>query len=224
MTKIVVQFTGGVESTYLYALAIKRYGVDNVFPIAFDDSSLSWKFTEYPGILTVLRAFGAVKRLFVCKFLQADQFECPTNTIYAGTGFIPGYMLLLNATALSYAQSIGASEVWVGYMRDNVHSDETAEFHAKLSQLYNDTYTVADCDSPRRLHLSVQLKAPLLTLNKAETLIKAQQLLQDILWLTVSCGEFRGSVGMNCGVCDWCTKRRAGFASAGIEDKTPYSE
>jgi 7-cyano-7-deazaguanine synthase len=66
----------------------------------------------------------------------------------------------------------------------------------------------------------LEVCAPLIRLSKAEIIRRGMALGVDY-GLTVSCYQ-ASEDGSACGVCDACRLRRAGFASAGVTDPTPY--
>lgn len=214
-TKIVVQASGGIDSTVLLAMAVAKVGRDNVYPIAFDTDSIFWRNRDSIAVKRVCTNLQLHQNLFVCRMPQFDFLEYTRDSDYTDVGFIPGMKLLFNTASLAFAQRVGAAEVWIGNMHDNVFPDETEDHLSDTTRLYNDTYTVGE-GMPR-----VALKTPLFHMSKAEV-ITLGTALECNIWDTVSCGDERLSGGFNCGVCPWCVKRIAGFNAAGVNDHTRY--
>ncbi len=65
-----------------------------------------------------------------------------------------------------------------------------------------------------------RIRAPLIDLTKAQIIATGSKLGVDY-GLTVSCYQ-ADHQGRACGVCDSCRLRKAGFATAGVTDPTPY--
>lgn len=209
--KVVVQCSGGIESTAMIALAIEEAGKENVYLIAYDDDSSVWKSKEHIAVKRVVTAFQLQQNLFICKMPQTDYLEYRGEGELEASGLIPGFKLLFNAAALAYAQRVGAEEVWIGNMKENVFKDESFEFDRKLEDLYHWTYT----EKP------IRIVTPFMNFTKAGTITLATNLGVD-LSDTMSCSDERVGGSLNCGVCDSCHKRRKGFAEAQIADPTRY--
>lgn len=216
MKKVVVQASGGIESTTMIAQAISIYGKENVFPIAFDNDSICWKMKDRVAIKEVLVSLQMYHRLFICRMPQADELEYRRDEEYEDSGFIPGFKMMFNTASMAYAQKIGATEVWIGHMQDNVYDDETPQFLADLQLLYNRTY----CGPRSEDHVS--LVTPYLEFTKGAVIKLGYSLMGDTIFDTVSCGDERIVGGLNCGCCPWCKKRRLGFIEAGIPDLSRY--
>ena len=215
MTKIVVQCSGGLDSTVLIGLAISQHGKENVFPIAFDDASIFWKHRDSIAVKRVVTNFQLHHNLFVCRMLQTDTLECKQDSEYEDVGFIPGYKLLMNISSLAYAQSMGANQVWVGNMGDNVYADESFDSLADTASLYNSIY------APKDSGLDVGLVTPFRGWSKASVIKLGVDLGVDV-YDTLSCGSEVITGALHCGVCAWCRKRQKGFYEAGVKDKTTY--
>lgn len=215
--KIVVQTSGGVESTTLLAKAIAEVGKENVYPICFNNDSAGWHLKDKPAIKEVTVLLQVHERLFTCLAPQTDILEYRRDELYEDSGFIPGFKLIFNAASMAWAQKVGATEVHIGHMKDNVYDDETPQFLSDLTDLYNRTYAHTYRDKP------VSLVTPFQTYTKGQVITEALKYLSlEVLASTVSCGDERVSGAINCGVCPWCVKRRAGFVEAGITDPTRY--
>lgn len=213
--KIVVQCSGGVESTTLIAKALVENGRENVHLVAFDDGSLSAHFKDRFAIKQVVNYFQLQEQFFLCNIPQVDRLEYTPDKDFPDVGFIPGYKMLVNTASLAYAQRLKAERVWIGNMKDNVYQDESNGFLCELENLYTKTYY------PTPL---IFFDTPFSFMSKADVLKVARDLeILPLIYDTVSCGNERVPGGYNCGMCDWCLKRRAAFQDAGIEDKTVYT-
>lgn len=216
MTKVVIQASGGVESTTMLAHAIRMHGRDNVFPIAFNTDSVFYHTRDRVAIKRALSNQQMYHKLHTATLPQVDLLEHNRDGEFADVGFIPGYKMLFNVTAMAWAQRMGASEVWIGNMADNVYPDESPAFIKGVEDVYNATYT-----APYKLE-RIKFVEPFAGMTKADVIAMGLGMGVD-LYDTVSCGEERLAGGYNCGLCPWCLKRRAGFADSGYEDRTFYA-
>lgn len=214
--KIVCQCSGGIESTTLLGKAIQEVGKSNVYPIAFDTDSIFWHHRDSVAVKRVCTNMQIQQNLFICKMPQMDFLEYVRDERYADVGFLPGFKMLFNTASMAFAQRVGAEEVWIGNMKDNVFLDESPEFIHNLVKLYNATYS-------KETGTTVNILEPFKNMTKADV-IRLGTALNVNLYDTVSCGDERLSGGFNCGhiSCPWCQKRKHGFKAAGIEDKTVY--
>lgn len=216
--KVVVQCSGGVESTILLAKAIHEVGIENVYPIVYRSQSVFWDNRDKIATKRVLTNLGLNAKVFYCDIANSDALEYPRDSMFEDVGFIPGYKLIMNVNALSYAQKVGAYEVWIGNMADNVYPDETQSFVDRVVDLYNDTYTKAGSCSCGIISIKQQFSG----MSKAEVCNLGYELLGDSIFDTLSCGQEMVAGGFNCGACPWCKKRKSGFMNALGFDKTVY--
>ena len=213
--RVVVQCSGGVESTTLIAQAISEFSRDNVFVVSFNTNSVAWRNRDSLAVQHVLRHYQLQHQHFEAALPNMDFLEFRPDQIYGDIGFIPGYKLFFNIASLAYAQRVGASLVWVGNMADNIYPDATPNFLSRVASLYNDTYA---CETGQ----TVSLVAPFQDMSKGDVINLAVRLGVD-LKNTFSCADTT-LVGMkNCGSCSWCLARRRGFIEAGVTDPTIYT-
>lgn len=216
--KVVIQCSGGVESTILIAKAVHELGVDNVFPIVYRSDSVFWVNRDSTASKRTLTRYGLANKAFYCDIANADLLEYPRDEMFEDVGFIPGYKLIMNVNALSYAQKVGATEVWTGNMADNVYPDETQDFIDRLLSLYNDTYSTAGSQQCKPIEIKQQFAG----MTKSQVIEIGYELIRNDIFDTVSCGDERVAGGFNCGICPWCQKRHNGFKDALGFDNTPY--
>lgn len=216
--KVVIQCSGGVESTILLAKAIKEVGAENVYPIVYRSTSVFWTNRDSTAVKRALTNFQLQSNAWYCDIADSDYLEYKRDALFEDVGFIPGYKLIMNINALSFAQRVGASEVWIGNMADNVYPDETPEFIKSLVDLYNNTYTQAGSHKCEPIDMVSQFDG----MSKSEVIKYGYGLMGDQIFDTVSCGDERSAGGFNCGVCPWCRKRHNGFMKALGYDNTPY--
>lgn len=130
--------------------------------------------------------------------------------------YVPARNLIFLSLAAAHAEVLGASAIYFGanVLDYSGYPDCRPEF----IRAFEETVAVG---TKRGVEGSrVEVRAPLLTLSKAE-IIQLGMKLQAPLHLTHSCYDPVGSLA--CGRCDSCAIRRQGFAQAGVEDPTAYA-
>jgi 7-cyano-7-deazaguanine synthase len=130
---------------------------------------------------------------------------------------VPGRNTVFIALGLSLAEARGAERVVLGVNAIDYsgYPDCRPEFLAAFETMAN-LATKSGVEGRTKL----RLRAPLLTMTKADIVRKALELNID-LRLTHSCYD-PDSQGRACGRCDSCLLRRKGFAEAGTEDPIAY--
>lgn len=123
--------------------------------------------------------------------------------------WVPGRNTVFTAIGCSYAESIGASKIIVGWDLEeaNTFPDNSKEFLNRFNELIK-------TGSPD----NIEVVAPLINLNKDE-IVKLGEINNCPMHLTYSCYE-GGEI--HCGKCESCMRRKRGFKNAGIKDRTKY--
>lgn len=126
--------------------------------------------------------------------------------------YVPARNTVLLALALAWAESLGATEIYVGVnvLDASGYPDCRPEFvHAfeALAQVATRTG-------------GFHVRAPLIELTKAQIIELGMKLGVDYA-LTHSCYDPQGAAA--CGRCDACVLRRKGFLEARIADPTRYA-
>jgi 7-cyano-7-deazaguanine synthase len=219
-TLAIVLASGGMDSTVTAALAARQY------------SRLAFLFVRY-GQRTEkreLKAFGdiadyyGVKNRLVTsveylKQVGGSSLTDPGIPVPTGKPAQPGipdtYVPFRNthliSIAVSWAEVIGASRILYGAVKNDYtgYPDTTRRYVQAMQRLIN-----AGTNPKHR----IELKAPLINLNKWQVVRKGIQL-NAPYHLTWSCYQ---NAKISCGICDSCAQRREGFAKAGITDPLRY--
>jgi 7-cyano-7-deazaguanine synthase len=126
--------------------------------------------------------------------------------------YVPFRNAHLLATAVSWAEVIGATRIYVGFVEEDSsgYPDCREVFLKAFEQVAN---------LGTRPETKLELVAPLIHLKKAE-IAKRGALLGAPLHLTWSC--YQGETEA-CGRCDSCLLRLRGFKEAGVPDPILYS-
>jgi 7-cyano-7-deazaguanine synthase len=140
--------------------------------------------------------------------------ESPSEGIPAT--YVPARNTLLLSLGLSWAEVIGARDVFVGVNAIDYsgYPDCRPEFIQAFENLAQ-LATKAGVEGGR-----FKVHAPLIMMSKAD-IIRAGLRLGVDFGLTVSCYQ-ADAAGRACGKCDSCRLRTEGFAAAGVPDPTRY--
>jgi 7-cyano-7-deazaguanine synthase len=131
--------------------------------------------------------------------------------------YVPARNLVFLSLTLAWAEALQARDIFIGVnaLDYSGYPDCRPEFIAGFSDLAN-LATKAGAEGE-----SFAIHAPLQYLGKAEIAREAHRLGLDPA-MSWSCYDPRPD-GRPCGLCDSCRLRRAGFASAGLEDGLDYA-
>ena len=131
--------------------------------------------------------------------------------------YVPARNLVFLSLTLAWAEALGARDIFIGVnaLDYSGYPDCRPEFIAGFADLAN-LATKAGAEGE-----SFVIHAPLQFLGKAEIAREAHRLGLDpgMSW---SCYDPQPD-GRACGLCDSCRLRRAGFASAGLDDGLDYA-
>ncbi len=224
MKKAVVLISGGLDSATTAAIA--KFEGYEVYALSFDYGQRhareiesaravaeSLRATDHLTISFDMRKIGA-------SALTAD-IDVPVDRgddeISSGIPitYVPARNTIFLAFALSYAESIGAEDIFIGVNQIDYsgYPDCRSEFIAAFENLAN-LATKAGVEGKSRF----RIRTPLIRLTKAEIIKRGLELGVDYS-LTWSC--YQGGQRA-CGRCDSCKLRLAGFADAGARDPLEY--
>ena len=138
-----------------------------------------------------------------------DDFEKSSET--ASSVWVPARNTVFTSIAASYAESIGAEIIIVGWDKEeaNTFPDNSKEYMEKFNELF-------EVGSP----IDIEIKAPAIDLDKDEIVTLGNKV-NAPMELSYSC--YKG-FEKHCGVCESCMRRKRGFKKAGIEDLTIYEK
>lgn len=138
-----------------------------------------------------------------------DDLEKCKNT--ASSVWVPGRNIVFSAIATSYAESIGAEIIIVGWDKEEAATfpDNSKEFLESFNKMLN-------IGSPQ----NIEVKAPAINLNKDEIVTLGNKI-NAPMELSYSC--YTGDE-KHCGVCESCMRRKRAFKLANIEDLSEYNE
>jgi 7-cyano-7-deazaguanine synthase len=222
MNKAIILLSGGLDSTTCLAIA-KSEG--------FECHALSFSYgqrhsAELTAAKRIAASLQATSHHVINLDTQAFSRSHLTNTQailpdYQKTqGIAPTYVPARNTVflsyALAYAETIEASAIFIGVSSvDYSGYPDCRPAYIEAFQALANLATQKGVEGQ-----PIEIRAPLLLLSKAQTLLKGLELGVDYA-LTVSCYQANES-GVACGRCDSCGLRKLGFLEAGLNDPTRY--
>lgn len=227
--KKVILLSGGIDSTTCLALAVSRYGANNVTALTFLYGQKHAK--EIENARKVAEHFS-VK--LVEAHVDSEIFQGSSSTLLKGNGeiahksyaeiiaengegtvdtYVPFRNGLMLSQAAALAYSLGADEVWYGAHSDDAagsaYPDCTPEFYESMDKaIFHGT--------GHKVHLA----APLLNINKAQV-VAAGLKVKAPYELTSSCYEGHEYA---CGKCATCIDRLNAFGQNLVDDLIQYEE
>jgi 7-cyano-7-deazaguanine synthase len=220
----VVLLSGGLDSTTVLAIAQSQ---------GFACNCLSFQYGQRQSIeleraRVIARNADAARHLVLRVDLDAiggsaltAEIEVPKDRPFGDmekeipVTYVPGRNILFLAHALSWAEVLGASDIFLGINAVDYsgYPDCRPEFLDAFAQMANLGTKAGATGKPFRFH------APLIRLSKKEIILKGRELGVDY-GLTHSCYDPVGDKA--CGRCDACRLRLQGFSEAGLVDPAPY--
>ena len=221
--KALVLFSGGLDSTTCLALAIDKYGKDEVLALSISYGQKHQK--EIEAARAVASYYGVklqtldLAELFAdsdCSLLRGSDAEIPKET-YAEqlaqtdgkpvSTYVPFRNGLFLSSAASIALSHGCEVIYYG-----AHSDDAAgNAYPDCSEDFNNAMNTAIfLGSGKQL----SIEAPFVSKTKADVVAMGLKL-NAPYHLTWSCYE---GGEHPCGLCGTCRDRAAAFAANGVAD------
>ncbi len=221
--KALVLFSGGLDSSTCLALAIEKYGKENVLALSISygqkhskEINAARAVAEYYGTELVSLDLAPIFEGSDCALLEGSDQAIPkgdyANQLVSSDGkpvstYVPFRNGLFLSCAASVALSRGCDVIYYG-----AHSDDAA----------GSAYP--DCSSDFNSHISkaisigsgeqLRVEAPFVELTKAD--VVAQGLRLGVPYeLTWSCYEGNDKP---CGCCGTCIDRAKAFAANGVKD------
>ena len=222
----VVLLSGGLDSATVLAMASgEGY---SVHALSFDYGQRH-RF-ELESAAAVAAAQGVCQHVVVPLDLRAiggsaltDEIEVPKDRSESEMSegipvtYVPARNTIFLAVALGWAETLGASDLFVGVNAVDYsgYPDCRPEFIESFTELAN-LATRAGVEGSMRF----EVHAPLIAMTKSEIISKGLELGVDYS-LTHSCYD-PDEAGRSCGRCDSCRLRLKGFADAGLGDPATY--
>lgn len=179
--KIVVTVSGGMDSAVLLYMAVQEVGENNVYPLFFDYGQrhlreLGCARGLVQNVLTSreLKEIDVkfIRELAPVSSLTNDDIDTPKVDEVMGEAqpksYVPFRNLMFLSICSSYAESVGASEVWYGATQvDSLagYWDAEENFVKRINQVIK-----------LNRENKIKVVAPLLEMNKADIILKGVEL------------------------------------------------
>jgi 7-cyano-7-deazaguanine synthase len=221
MKKAVILISGGADSATLLAIAVEQgwqlhaisfnYGQRHLIELEKAKAITSNKVASHL-IIDLDRSVFSSSAL-VNRSYAVDKFNSVADiTNEVPTTYVPGRNNLFLSYALSYAESIAASQIFIGIHASDFaqYPDCRPEFIAKFQELVN----VATC-------AVIKISAPLINMNKTQVIHEGLKRTVDYA-TTISCYDPNPD-GLSCAHCVACQHRLAAFVNNDAVDPIPYA-
>ncbi|MGN1362228.1 MAG: 7-cyano-7-deazaguanine synthase QueC [Methanobrevibacter sp.] len=223
--KAIAVLSGGLDSTVAMSSYINDY---DIYAITFDYGQKAIK-QEINAANNICKYYDIPHKIIDLKWLgeisdsalnSSNKIPTPSNEDLdnikksqetANAVWVPGRNIVFTAIATSFAESIGASKIIVGwdYEEANTFPDNSKEFLESFNSLLN-------IGSPD----DIEVVAPAINLNK-DDIVKLGAENNCPMELSYSC--YTGN-DKHCGICESCMRRKRGFKKAKIKDLTEYEQ
>ncbi len=221
--KALVLFSGGLDSSTCLAMAVKKYGPENVLALSVfygqkHDKELkaAKELSEYYGVqwrtLDLAPAFAGSS----CTLLAGNQGEIPKESYASQLAELDGkpvstYVPFRNGLFLSAAASVAISNdcrvIYYGAHRDDAAGNAYPDCSESFNKAISDAIFIGSGEQ-------VRVEAPFVGLTKADV-VRIGTELKVPYEKTWSCYE---GGDKPCGVCGTCRDRIAAFEACGLTD------
>ena len=221
--KALVLSSGGLDSTTCLALAIEKYGKENVIALSVfygqkHDKELqaAKKVAEYYGVAHKSLDLAEIFKDSDCSLLQGSSQEIPEESYDEQlkktdgkpvSTYVPFRNGLFLSCAASIALSNGCDVIYYGAHSDDAAGSAYPDCSDEFNKAMNEAIYLG---SGKELHI----EAPFVLLNKADV-VRIGTNLKVPYELTWSCYE---GGDKPCGKCGTCIDRRKAFAANGLKD------
>jgi 7-cyano-7-deazaguanine synthase len=218
----IVLLSGGLDSMVTAALALEQGFALDALTIDYGQRHRR----ELQSARAIAERLGVARHVTLPLDLRAFGGSALTADIDVPKGgvgddipvtYVPARNLLFLALTTAFAESCGASDIFIGVnaLDYSGYPDCRPEFIASFAETARLGTKQGVEGNPFTIH------TPLQHMTKADIARECARLGLDPAW-SWSCYDPTTS-GIACGLCDSCRLRRKGFAEAGVADTTPYA-
>lgn len=219
--RALVLFSGGVDSTTCLAMAVDKYGKDNVVALSVSygqkhkkEIEASDRIAEYYGVEHIYLDLASIFQYSDCSLLAHSDAEIPKEA-YAeqlkqtGGSPVSTYVPFRNGLFLSTAASIALSKkcqvIYYGAHADDAAGNAYPDCSDAFNRAMREAIYVGSGNE-------LTVEAPFVNMSKADVVAIGLKLKVPYEY-TWSCYE---GGDKPCGVCGTCIDRREAFAANGI--------
>ena len=222
--KALVLFSGGVDSTTCLAIAVEKYGKNNVIALSISygqkhtkEIQAAEKIAEYYGVelkkLDLARIFEGSD----CSLLSSSGEDIPKES-YAEqlektdgkpvSTYVPFRNGLFLSCAASVALSNGCEEIYYGIHTDDAAGNAYPDCSEEFNNAINSAIYIGSGNA-------LKVTAPFVNMKKADIVAEGLRLKvpYQMTWSCYEGGE------KPCGVCGTCRDRIAAFGANGITEE-----
>lgn len=224
---VLVVLSGGMDSSILTMLLVRKYGANKVVALSYDygqkqreELNKAKKICEALEVGHKILDLGILGEIAkpISANIGGTDVAMPTIKDVLGDPqpktYVPFRNLILLSLTMAQAEASNASHVFTGLQ---VH-DEYGYWDT--SQRFVDSLNAVAVQN--RTH-KVEIMAPFSHLSKYEEINICKELgWVDLLANTLTCYN-PDELGRSCGKCPSCSERIANFAKAGLQDPIRYS-
>lgn len=231
--KAFVLNSGGVDSTTCVALAVDKYGANNVITASLyygqkHDKELQCArdIADYYGVKHIEEDISNIMRYAnnVCTLVKGgekipqESYEEQIRKNEEGrvSTYVPFRNGLLLSIATAYADSLFPNtsvEIYYGAHADDAAGSAYADCSPEFADAMDKAINIGT-------YGKITVCRPLINMNKAEV-VKLGLSLKTPYELTWSCYQGREK---QCGKCGTCIDRKRAFEENGVKDPVPYEE
>lgn len=227
--KSVVVISGGMDSTIALVQTVHKHGKENVEAISFYygqkqkvELDKAKRTCEMQGVKHTIIDISFMREYLANKSANIDgsSIETPTADEVVNNSqpvtYVPNRNMMLASIGASYAESVGASEIVMGFQSQDTYGywDCTPEFVDAM----NTTLAL-------NRQNKITLVTPLVGISKVDELKQFVELVGmeealAVLANTLTCYDPSGEY--SCGICPSCVDRLHAFEANGLSDPIKY--
>ncbi len=227
--KSLVLFSGGLDSSVCLALAVSRFGAENVIALSVyygqkhkKEMDASEKVAAYYGVKRRTLDLGEIFKGSSCSLLEGSETEIPNedySTQLAGTGgapvntYVPFRNGLFISSAASIALSCGCKYIYYGAHADDAAGNAYPDTSEPFNKAISDAVWIGSGNA-------LEVIAPFIHKSKADVVADGLRLGVPFE-LTWSCYAGREKA---CGCCGTCRDRLRAFAVNHVSDPIEYEQ
>ncbi|MBR3532733.1 MAG: 7-cyano-7-deazaguanine synthase QueC [Clostridiales bacterium] len=225
--KALVLMSGGLDSTTALALAVEKYGRDQVLALSVSygqkhsrEIDASVKIAEYYGVRRITLDLGEIFKDSTCTLLEGAGADIPhedyadqlkkTNGAPVST-YVPFRNGLFLSSAAAVALSHGCEVIYYGAHADDAAGNAYPDTSERFNKAMNEAIYIGSGDQ-------LKVEAPFINMTKTEVVAEGARL-KVPFELTWSCYEGGQKA---CGTCGTCRDRLRAFRENGMTDPLEY--
>lgn len=221
--KVMVLFSGGLDSTTCLGIAVKKFGAENVIALSISygqkhsrEMEAAAAIAKYYGVTKINLDLSLIFKYSDCSLLKGSEIDIPHESYSEQLKKTDGspvstYVPFRNGLFLSSAASIALSKE-CGIIYYGAHSDDAAgNAYPDCSEAFNTAMNTAIFEGSGG---QLKIEAPFVGMTKAEVVREGLKLKvpYEMTWSCYEGGD------RPCGICGTCIDRARAFELNGVCD------